>query len=140
MQSPLCLYISPQTSALRHLKRPVTHTTCGRYCRQSSRECSYYNLRYDLPKSFVIHFLLNLCPAEIAEIADIFILTKTKKTPLCDSRLLIEPLPSLSTLLLVSELPAISITNNGTLCWAAITQRKNQRLLQSLKTIFTIRP
>jgi hypothetical protein len=77
------------------------------------------------------------CPAEIA---DIFILTKTKKTPLCDSRLLIEPLPSLSTLLLVSELPAISVNNNGTLCWAAITQRKNQRLLQSLKTIFTIRP
>ena len=55
-----------------------------------------------------------------------FFLTKTKKTPLCDSWFMTEPLPSLLVLLLVSELPAISITNNGTLHRAAITQRKNQ--------------
>ena len=52
MQSLLCLYISPQTSVLRHLERSVAHTTGGCYCRQCSCECSYYHLRYYLPKTF----------------------------------------------------------------------------------------
>ena len=57
----------------------MPHARCGCYRCQSSCECSYYNLRYDLPKTFVTHFFF-LFVTQISLISLIFF-NKNNKYP-----------------------------------------------------------